>query len=211
MQNLEINVLDAEGKVTGKAALPESMLKGIAGEKGVKVNRHLLHEVVRAYLANQRAGTHSSKTRTEVSGGGKKPWKQKHTGRARAGSSRSPLWRGGGIIFGPKPRSYRIDLPQAKIKAALRQALAAKASNGDLVVSDKPKLDQVKTKLVAAWLKKLSMPVNSLLVIHKKDEQLHRATRNLQNFSVMECRNLHPYDVLHAKKIIMTPEAVQCL
>src|SRR3989344_3208552 len=108
---MEINVLNSKGEVTGKANLPE-------GLDSVKVNRHLVHEVVRAYLANQRKGTHSTLTRTEVSGGGKKPWKQKHTGRARAGSSRSPLWRGGGIIFGPQPRSYRIDLPHAQVKAA---------------------------------------------------------------------------------------------
>ena len=111
-------------------------------------NIHLIHEVVQAYLANQRKGTHSSLTRSEVSGGGKKPWKQKHTGRARSGSTRSPLWRGGGIIFGPKPRSYRRDLPGKKIKAALAQVLSAKLKSGELVVCEKPKMEKAKTSLV---------------------------------------------------------------
>src|SRR3989338_3711360 len=133
---MEIEQLNSEGKSTGKARLPESWFADS------KMNRHLVHEVVTAYLANQRKGTHSTKTRSEVSGGGKKPWKQKHTGRARAGSSRSPLWRGGGIIFGPKPRSYRRDLPQAKVRIALIQILAEKAKTGTIVVSEKPNLDQ---------------------------------------------------------------------
>lgn len=197
---MEVDVLNSEGKVTGKMNLPEAFSQ-------VKVNRHLLHEVVTAYLANQRKGTHSVLTRSEVRGGGKKPWKQKHTGRARAGTIRSPLWRGGGIIFGPQPRSYRVDLPQAKIKSALSQVLAAKAGNGEVVVSEKPQLENAKTKKVAQWLKKISPSQNSLLVLEKKDEKLFLASRNLTRFRVMECRQLHPYDLLNAQKIIFTPES----
>ena len=197
---MEINVLNSKGEVTGKANLPE-------GLDSVKVNRHLVHEVVRAYLANQRKGTHSTLTRTEVSGGGKKPWKQKHTGRARAGSSRSPLWRGGGIIFGPKPRSYRIDLPNAKVRAAFSQVLSAKFKRGEIVVAEGPDLDQAKTKKVAAWLKTLSLPQNALLVLEKRDDKLALASRNLAEFTAIEWRNLHPYHLLSAGKVVFTPEA----
>ena len=199
---MEIDIIDSEGKISGKANLPETL-------SAVKLNKHLVHEVIRAYLANQRKGTHSTLTRTEVRGGGKKPWKQKHTGRARAGSSSSPLWKGGGIIFGPKPRSYRIDLPGAKIKAALSQVLASKLNNGEVVVAEGPNLEQAKTKKVNEWLKKLSLPQSSLLVVDKMDGKLLLASRNLPDFKVMECRHLHAYHLMSAKKIVLTPEAVR--
>ena len=201
---MELDILDNEGKAAGKTSWPESL-------SAKKANAHLVHEVVNAYLANQRKGTHSTLTRTEVSGGGRKPWKQKHTGRARSGSTRSPLWRGGGIIFGPKPRSYRIDLPKAKIRGALSQVLSKKSGAGDILVAEPLKLEAAKTKSVAQWLKKLHCPSGSLLVLDKKDEKLKLASRNLPDFNVMECAHLHPYHVLRAKKIIFTPEAVKCL
>ena len=197
---MEINILNSEGKVTGKANLPE-------GLDSVKVNRHLVHEVIRAYLANQRRGTHSTLVRGEVSGGGKKPWKQKHTGRARSGSTRSPLWRGGGIIFGPHPRSYRIDLPNAKVRAAFSQVLSVKFKRGEIVVAEIPALEQAKTKIVATWLKTLSLPQNALLVLEKKDAKLALASRNLPEFTVIEWRNIHPYHLLNAGKVVFTPEA----
>ena len=201
---MDLNILDASGKVSGTVQLPEKI-------SGASVNRNLLHEVVTAYLANQRKGTHSSKTRSEVSGSMKKPWKQKHTGRARAGTSTSPLWKGGGIIFGPKPRSYRRDLPKSKVRAALAQAISSKATGGDIVVYGKPDLKEVKTKLFVSWMKGLNLPGKTLLVLDKSDGKIAQASRNLPDFRVIECRNLHPYDVLHAKKIVFTPEAVQCL
>lgn len=202
---IEVNILNSEGQIEGKSKLPEKF------EAAGRPNSHLLHEVVRVYLANQRKGTHDSLTRSEVSGGGKKPWKQKHTGRARAGTIRSPLWRGGGIIHGPHPRSYRMDIPQEKVKKALSQAITACAESGNFVVASQPKLDQAKTKLVSQWLKQLSLPENSLLVLDKKDEKLALASRNLKDFSWIECSHLHPYHILKAKKVIFTPEAVQCL
>ena len=202
---MEIEILSSEGKAQGKAELP-----GHISQSG-KLNRALLHEVVTAYLANQRKGTHSALTRAEVSGGGKKPWKQKHTGRARAGSSRSPLWRGGGIIFGPKPRSYRRDIPQEKIKISLYQVINEKAVSGNLVVSEMPALDKPKTKLVSLWLKKVSASADTLLVMDKKNDAFALASRNLDGFSWIECKHLHPYHIMHAGKVIMTPEAVKCL
>lgn len=197
---MEVDIVNSEGKVSGKTVLPESI-----GQ--VKIRPHLVHEVLRGYLANQRKGTHSSLTRSEVKGGGKKPWKQKHTGRARAGTTRSPLWRGGGIIFGPKPRSYRIDLPHSKVRSALSQVLNVKAKNGDLIISEKPQLENRKTKKVVEWLKKLSLPQKSILVVEKKDEQLSLASRNLKFFKVMERNSLHPYHILNAQKVIFTSEA----
>ena len=195
--------MDASGKVQGTTPVPEKIQ--VAG----KSNVHVLHEVVQSYLANQRKGTHNTLTRSGVSGSGKKPWKQKHTGRARAGTSTSPLWRGGGIIHGPHPRSYRIDLPQAKIKGALLQSIFDKVNSGDIVVSAKPQLDQAKTKKVAEWIKNFSVAGNLLLVLHKRDENLSVAARNIPKFEWVEVRNLHVYDILKAKKVIFTPEAMQ--
>ncbi|MBI3012346.1 MAG: 50S ribosomal protein L4, partial [Elusimicrobia bacterium] len=189
----------------GTKSLPDPMF-------GVKaVNPHLVHEVVRAYLANQRKGTHSSLTRSEVTGGGRKPWKQKHTGRARSGSTRSPLWRKGGIIFGPKPRDYSINLPHAKVKSALRQVLSAKAANGEIVIAEKPVLEKCKTKEIAQWIKKLNLPETSLLVVDKRDEKISQASKNLKNFSWIEWNHLHPYHLLQAKKILICPEVLQSL
>ena len=201
---MEINILDPQGKVSGKTNLPEAI-------SSAKPNKHLIHEVVTAYLSNQRQGTHSTLTRGEVTGGGRKPWKQKHTGRARAGTSRSPLWRKGGIIFGPHPRSYRIDVPQAKVKAVLRQVLSAKAQAGDLVVAETPKMETAKTKNVAAWLKALSLPEKTLLVTAKKDGKFWLASRNLKNFQILEWKNIHPYQILNSQKVVLTPEAVNLL
>ena len=201
---MEINVLDAKGKVSGKANLSEAI-------STVKPNKHLLHEVVTAYLANQRQGTHSTLTRGFVNKSGKKPWKQKHTGRARAGRASSPLWRGGGIIFGPHPRSYRRDIPQAKIKAALTQAISIRAQAGDLVVAEAPKMEKAKTKSVIQWLKTLALPQKSLLVTVKKDPVFSLASRNLVDFEIMEWKNIHPYQIMNFKKVILTPEVASSL
>lgn len=200
---MEVNILNSEGLVTGKEEL--SFIKE------EKVNPHLLHEVVRAYLANQRKGTHSSKTRSMVAGSMRKPWKQKHTGRARAGTATSPLWKGGGIIFGPHPRSYRIDLPKKKIKKALSQVLAEKARKGELIVSEKPDLQTPKTKKIVEWMEKLSLPENSLLVVEQMEKNLTLSARNLPDFSLMDWRSIHPYHLLKAEKIIFTPEAAKQL
>ncbi len=194
-----------EGKSSGMANLPDELF-AVA-----KLNRHLVHEVVRAYLQNQRKGTQSTLSRSEVSGGGKKPWKQKHTGRARAGSTRSPLWRHGGVIHAPKPRSYRTDLPGSKIRVALTHALSAQAKAGNIVVSELPALKDAKTKLVSAWLKKLSFPLKTLVVVDKMQENLAVAARNIPDFEWIEYKHLHPYHILNAKKIVLTPEAVKCL
>src|SRR3989338_352271 len=197
---MEISVIDSECKVKCKRELNNPLFSAPLK------NSFVLHEVVRAYLANQRKGTHSTLTRTEVSGGGKKPWKQKHTGRARSGSTRSPLWRGGGIIFGPKMRSYRIDLPKHKVELALSEALSSKANSGELLVSEKPILEKPKTKLLCAWLKNRGLGDHTLLVLNQKDEDLSLAARNLKNFKWILWNHLHPYHVLQAKKIVFTEE-----
>ncbi len=194
-----------DGKSNGTANLPDELF-AVA-----KVNKHLVHEVVRAYLQNQRKGTQSTLTRSEVSGGGRKPWKQKHTGRARSGSTRSPLWRHGGIIHAPKPRSYRTDLPGSKIRVALTHALSAQALAGNVIVSELPALKQAKTKLVSEWLKKLSFPRKTLVVVDKRDENFVVASKNIPDFEWVEYKHLHPYHILNAKKIVLTPEAVKSL
>lgn len=201
---MEIDI-NKDGKLNGKAEVPDQLF---AVEK---VSKHLVHEVIRAYLMNQRRGTQSALTRAEVSGGGKKPWKQKHTGRARSGSSRSPLWRGGGIIFAPKNRDYRVDLPQSKVKTALTHALSSQAKAGNVVVSDAPALSKAKTKLIAQWVKKNAFPAKTLLVVDKKQDNLSVAARNMPYFQWIECKHLHAFHVLNAEKVVFTPEAVKCL
>src|SRR4029079_18328626 len=159
-------------------------------------NEALIHQVVTAYLSGARAGTQSQKTKAEVRGGGKKPWKQKGTGRARAGSSRSPIWAGGGTIFGPQPRSYAYQLPKSARKAALRSALAARHGEGKLVVVDALKLSEPKTKLMVECLKGLGVEGSVLVVLASPNEEMMRASRNLAKVKVLPLLGLNVYDVL---------------
>lgn len=201
---METSIYNLQGKATGKLTLP--------GIFETKVSSALLHEVVVGLLANQRAGTHSVKTRAEVRGGGKKPWKQKGTGNARSGSNTSPLWRKGGIIFGPKPRSYFQNIPQQKRQLSLQMALSVKAKDGELVVVDAMKLADAKTKSVAAVLKNLKITGSKiLLVVDKIDQNLKRGSHNIENLVVAEAKNINAYQVLWAKKMLLTPAAVELL
>ncbi len=206
---MEINILDSEGKVTGQAQLPEHM--GGLAKKAKSANVYLVHEVVKAYLGNRRRGTQSALTRSEVQGGGKKPWKQKHTGRARAGTSSSPLWKGGGIVFAPKPRSYYTGIPQAKVKSALSQVFVERAMLGDIVVSEPPKMEVVKTKSLAAWLKKMSFPKKTLLIVESSEKKLVLAARNLESFEVIPWKHIHPFHLLNARKVVLTSEVLKIL
>lgn len=145
---METQVFNLKGESVGKIALPDSVF-------AKKPSAELLHEAVTAHLSNQRRGTAHTKTRSEVSGGGHKPWKQKHTGRARQGSNRSPIWRKGGVVFGPRTRSWRLGFPRRKLLEALAQALSARALDGGLRILESVSLDGAKTKQVAGWLKAL--------------------------------------------------------
>lgn len=177
---------------------------------GAPVRRSLLFEAVRAFLARQRAGTHATKTRGEVSGGGKKPWRQKGTGRARAGSTRSPLWVGGGTVFGPKPRDYGYELPKAARREALRSALSAKVKSGDLVLVDTISLAQPKTRHLVEFLRAVDVE-SALIVTPERDPLLERAARNLPGVDIRSVGGLSVYDLLRHRKVVMVASVIERL
>ena len=173
------------------------------------MNQSLLHESVVAYMANQRQGTRGTKTRGEVSGGGKKPWKQKHTGRARQGSIRATQWKGGGTVFGPQPRDFSITLNKKVRQNALRSALSLKASEGNLTVLDSFILGAAKTKAVAEFLKKFKADgVKVVLVDEKLAEAVKLSVRNLPSMLATNASGVHPYHLLWADKVFITKGAV---
>lgn len=177
---------------------------------GAAVNDALLWEVVRMQLANRRQGTHDVKGRSEVSGGGRKPWRQKGTGRARVGSTRSPLWRGGATLFGPTPRDYGYSMPKKKRRGALWAALSAKARDGELMVLEALELPGIKTKAFAAVLRALGVE-SALMVIPEKDEVVEKSARNLPWVKVLRVEGLNVYDVLRHEKLILLKGAVEKL
>lgn len=169
---------------------------------------HLLYEVVKMQLANRRAGTAATKTRGEVSGGGKKPWRQKGTGRARAGSIRSPLWVGGATVFGPQPRSYAYRLPRSARKTALRAALALKQRQGELFVVSEIVLPEPKTKCMAAFLSRLGLEKKILIVIPGENTTVERTARNLPGVKVLRSEGLNVYDLLLHRSVLFTRDAI---
>jgi large subunit ribosomal protein L4 len=200
---MTLPVMSQRNEVVGEIALPVEVFAG-------PVRRHLLYEAVRMQQANRRAGSAATKTRAFVRGGGKKPWRQKGTGRARAGSTRSPLWRGGATIFGPQPRDYSYRIPATARKAALRSALAAKAREGKVLVLDKITLEAPKTKLLAKLMADLSVD-SALIVVPQRDEGLERAARNLPLVKVLRAEGANVYDLLRYDRLILTPDAVLAL
>ena len=198
-------VIDATGKTTGQRELPDELFGG-------EVNVPLMHQAVTTQLAAARSGTSSTKTRSEVRGGGAKPWRQKGTGRARHGSIRSPIWRGGGVVFGPHPRSYKKRMPKKMRKAALRSALASKAGEGRIFVLDG--FDEVKTKAAAAALKGAEIKGRTLIVLQggsDADTSVDRAFRNLKGVAFTLHGSLSTYDVLVADSVIFTTGALDAL
>ena len=198
-----VPVVSQRNEAVGEVTLPPTLFGG-------PVKRHLLYETVKMQLANRRAGTHATKTRAFVSGGGKKPWRQKGTGRARAGSNRSPVWVGGATIFGPQPRDYSYRLPATARKAALRAALAAKARDGQLLVVDRIALEAPKTKLLAQVAAQLQVK-SALIVIAGRDDGLERAARNLPRIKVLRVEGANVYDILRYERLILTPDAIRAL
>jgi large subunit ribosomal protein L4 len=188
----------------GQIEVPAAVLAG-------PVREGLLHEMVKSQRASRRAGTHSTKTRGFVSGGGKKPWRQKGTGRARAGSIRSPLWAGGAVIFGPQPRDYSYQLPKSARKAALRSALAARHGEGKLLVVDALKLDEPKTKLMVECLAGLGVEGSALVVLATANDGVMRAARNLAKVKVILVAGLNVYDVLKHHTLVITRDALEQL
>lgn len=198
---LTVDVLNKKGEKVDTVSLPADVFE-------VKASPALVHEVVTAYLANERRGTHSTKTRGEVSGGGIKPWKQKHTGNARAGSTRSPLWRHGGVTFGPKPRSYSQPVPPAKRRLALKAVLSSFVRDGKLRVIDDLVVAEPKTKRAMELLTSLKLAPKSILIVNQIPEMLDRAMRNIPTVRMRLARDLTSYQALLADELVFTRAAL---
>jgi len=198
-----VQVLSQHNQSVGELTLPAAAFNG-------PVRPHLLHDAVRMQRANRRAGTAATKTRGFVRGGGKKPWRQKGTGRARAGSTRSPLWVGGATIFGPQPRDYSYRIPASARKAALRSALSVKVREGKFMVLDKIELEAPKTKLFAQVMATLEVE-NALVVIAARDDTIERAARNLPRIKVIRVAGANVYDLLRYDRLIVMQDAVSAL
>ena len=177
---------------------------------GAKPRTHLLHQTIVMQLANRRTGSAATKSKGFVSGGGKKPWRQKGTGRARAGSIRSPIWVGGGTVFGPQPRDYGYRMPRTARRAALLSALSLKKRENKIIVVDKFELEQAKTKLMFRALAELKV-ASALLVIPEADVKIERSARNLSNVKVLRVEGLNVYDLLRYEHLILTDRALKIL
>ena len=191
-------VYNTDNKKVGEVELNDALF-------GLEVKKHILHDIVKMQLANRRAGTACTKTRTEVRGGGAKPYRQKGTGRARAGTNNSPLWRGGGVTFGPKPRDYSYKLPKKVRKLGLRMALSTRFSESNMLVLDGFDLADIKTNQFVEVMKKLDIE-NGLIVIPGNNENLERSSRNVQGFKVIQTDGLNVYDILlHRRLVLLQP------
>ena len=196
-----VSTFDMTGKQTGTMELADSVF-------GIAPNATVLHSAVVNYLANQRQGTQSTLTRSEVSGGGRKPWRQKGTGHARQGSTRAPQWTHGGIALGPKPRSYSYVLPKKVRRLALKSAFSSKVLSGDMLVLDELTLETVRTKAVADMLKALEAKKKVLIVLPEKDEKAVLSARNIPGVKTALVNTLNVYDILNCDTFIVVKDAV---
>ncbi|HPE21106.1 MAG TPA: 50S ribosomal protein L4 [Candidatus Mcinerneyibacteriales bacterium] len=202
---MELKVFNMEGQEIGKEKVSEYVF-------GIEPNMALIHQAVVRQLANKRVGTHATKTRSEVRGGGRKPWKQKGTGRARQGTIRAPQWVGGGIVFGPKPRDYSKKMPQKMRQLALRSALSLKAKDEGLVLVDAITLKEFKTRLMADFIGKFKEEKQKVMVvIGQFDENIHRSTRNIPKVNMVSANRVNVYDLMWADKVIMVKEAAHAI
>ena len=197
----KVTVYDMTGKEMGTRDLAEAVF-------GIEPNQAVLHAAVKNYLANQRQGTQSALTRSEVSGGGKKPWRQKGTGHARQGSTRAPQWTHGGIVFAPKPRSYRYTVNKKVRRLALKSALSSKVQEESLVVLDSVTMDAYKTKTVAAMLNALGAEKKALIVLPSVDQKLIKSANNIPGVKTAQVNTINVYDILNADKLIVLKDAV---
>lgn len=198
----KLNVLNVSGQNVGEIELSDSIF-------GVEVNGHVLYEVVKNQLANKRQGTQSAKTRAEVRGGGRKPWKQKGTGRARQGSTRSVQWVGGGVAFAPKPRSYRYTLPKKVRRLAMKSALSSKIQNSEVIVLDALNMDAPKTKEFAQILNNINAAKKALVVIADKNDNVIKSARNIEGVQTALVNTMNVYDILKYDSFIITTDAVK--
>ena len=196
-----ISVYDMTGKQTGTMELNAEIF-------GIEPNVAVMHSAVINYLANQRQGTQSTKTRSEVSGGGRKPWRQKGTGHARQGSTRSPQWTHGGIALGPKPRSYRFALPKKVRRLALKSAFSSKVMADEMLVLESLSLEEIKTKTIVNMLNALGADRKVLLVLPEKDEKVVLSARNIPGVKTALVNTLNVYDILNCDKFIVVKDAV---
>ncbi|GAB6184005.1 50S ribosomal protein L4 [Thermodesulfovibrio hydrogeniphilus] len=202
---MEIEIRDINNNIVGKKEVPDIVFNNDASDS-------VVHSAVVAYMANQRQGTHATKTRAMVSGGGRKPWRQKHTGRARHGSIRSPLWRKGGIVFGPQPRDYYIKLPKQMKDTALFKALTLKYKDNEIILLDKIELTQPKTKDMVGILKNLELAEKSVLfVLPDKDENILLSARNIPYVGVVRAGDLNAYHVSLFDKVVFTVSGLDAL
>ena len=197
----KLSVLDMAGKKAGSIELNDSIF-------AIEPNMSAMHLVVVGYLANQRQGTQSTKTRSEVSGGGKKPWRQKGTGRARQGSTRAPQWYHGGIALGPKPRTYGISINKKVRRLAMKSALSSKVAADEMIVLDSIKLDAIKTKAMAEMLAAIKAGKKVLVVLPENNEVIYKSIRNIEGAKVSTVNTLNVYDILNCDSLVVLKDAV---
>ena len=198
---MNVKVFNMEGKETGSIELNDEIFD-------VRVNDHLIYLAVKQYLANRRQGTQKVKTRAEVSGGGRKPWRQKGTSHARQGSIRSPQWKGGGVVFAPSPRDYSFKLNKKEKRAALKGALTMKAKDGALVVLDDLTMDEIKTRKFAGIMDALKVDGKALVVTAEQDNNVAFSARNLPKVETGAVNTMNVYDIMNAKTLVLTKDAV---
>ena len=198
-----VSVLNMEGKEVGSMELNDAVF-------GVEINEHLVHQAVVLQLANNRQGTQKAKTRSEVSGGGRKPWRQKGTGHARQGSTRAPQWTGGGIVFAPKPRDYSFKMNKKEKRIALPSALSSKVAESKIVVLDEFKLDEIKTKKFVEVMNNLKVE-NALVVLEGENKNVVLSGRNIPTVKVSATNEINTYDVLKYETLVVTKAAVEKL
>ena len=199
-----VAVYNMEGKEVGTIELNDSVF-------GVEVNEHLVHMAVVQQLANNRQGTQKAKTRSEVSGGGKKPWRQKGTGHARQGSTRAPQFTGGGVVFAPVPRDYSFKLNKKEKRAALKSVLSDKVQTNNLIVVDELKFDEIKTKKFAAVLNNLNVTKKALVVLNDNDANVVLSARNIPTVKTSLTNTINVYDILNANTLVVTKDAVKTI
>jgi large subunit ribosomal protein L4 len=199
---MKINIQNTKGESLEEWDIPFDLIE--EDEKGLQA----VHDTVVAYMASQRSGTACAKTRSEVAGTGKKPWRQKGTGRARAGSFQSPIWRGGGVVFGPRPRDFRKDVNKKTRKLALKKALSERIKSGEVVVVDQINLDKPKTKAVVDILNNLKVDGTALFVMANVDENIQLSARNIPYVGITTSQSLNTYDALKFDRIVMTKDAI---
>ena len=200
----KINVVDMAGKVVSELELNDAVF-------GIEPNKTAMHSAVVNYLANQRQGTQSTLTRTEVRGGGKKPWRQKGTGHARQGSTRAPQWRHGGIALGPKPRSYRFSLNKKVRQLAIKSALSSKVLENEMIVVDAITVDEFKTKNMVNMLKAIGADTKTLIVRDSADKKVIKSANNIEDVKTTQVNTLNVYDILNCNKFVIVKGAVEKL